>query len=302
PTDVFRHGTKYYLYWEGNLFQGTKPSGPWKFVGEPPGWFSAIDPTYFKTMQAGPPAGSAAPPGLGPAPPEALPPAAPFPPPPAEAPPPSPEGPNLPKVMRGQESTFEGQRRPSGKLMQGRETGGERLSDIEFGGNGDAPPHAEGLGGDLQARGRLPPFVLTAVNGPDHPPHRVGLEAPVHNILVGTTLHQVIIHDPVQDFIRRQGILVFLVGAQLRRWGPPEDLSGDQLPLPVKVVRQLVNHGLGDVGQDAQTTAHVAVKGAVAHRQFALVAGGQHHVPELVGDGHEQVAPDAGLDVFQGHL
>ncbi len=104
PTDVFRHGTKYYFYWQGNLFQGTRPSGPWNFISQPPGWFSAIDPTYFKTMQAGPPAGSAAPPGLGPAPPEALPPAAlpppaPLLPPPAAAPSPPPEAPNLPKVM-----------------------------------------------------------------------------------------------------------------------------------------------------------------------------------------------------------
>ncbi len=99
PTDVFRHGTRYYFYWEGNLFQGSKPSGPWKIVSEPPGWFPAIGPTYFKTMKTGPPAGPAAPPGPGPAPPEALPPAAPLPPPPAEAPSSPPEAPNLPKVM-----------------------------------------------------------------------------------------------------------------------------------------------------------------------------------------------------------
>jgi hypothetical protein len=57
PTDVFRHGTRYYFYWEGYLFQGTRPSGPWKIVSEPPGWFSEIDPIYFKAMKTGPPSG-----------------------------------------------------------------------------------------------------------------------------------------------------------------------------------------------------------------------------------------------------
>jgi hypothetical protein len=102
PTDVFRHGTKYYFYWEGHLFKGSEPSGPWKFVGEPPGWFSQIDPGYFKTMQTGQPAGSAGSwvtPEPAPAAPEALPPAAPLPPPPGAPPSPPPGAPNLPKVM-----------------------------------------------------------------------------------------------------------------------------------------------------------------------------------------------------------
>ncbi len=98
PTDVFRHGTSYYFYWQSNLFQGSKPSGPWKFVEKPPGWFSKIDPSYFKTMNTGPPAGSGGPAPAPPAP-EGLPPAAPLPPPPGEAPAPPPGAPNLPKAM-----------------------------------------------------------------------------------------------------------------------------------------------------------------------------------------------------------
>ncbi|MGO9394120.1 MAG: hypothetical protein ACLP7A_05845 [Desulfobaccales bacterium] len=111
PTDVFRHGTSYYFYWDHFIFQGSSPSGPWKLVHELPGWFSQIDPSYLKTMNTGPPAGSAGPvpapapapapgaPGPAPAAPEALPPAAPLPPPPGEAPSPPPGTPNLPKVM-----------------------------------------------------------------------------------------------------------------------------------------------------------------------------------------------------------
>ncbi|MGA8571526.1 MAG: hypothetical protein WB560_03545, partial [Desulfobaccales bacterium] len=61
PTDVFRHGTSYYFYWDHFIFQGSSPSGPWKLVHELPGWFSQIDPSYLKTMNTGPPAGSAGP-------------------------------------------------------------------------------------------------------------------------------------------------------------------------------------------------------------------------------------------------
>ena len=107
PTDVFRHGTNYYFYWEHFIFQGSSPSGPWKLVHKLPSWFSKIDPSYYKTMMPGPPPGSGGPapaaapgaPGPAPAAPEALPPAAPLPPPPGEAPT-SPQGAaNLPKVM-----------------------------------------------------------------------------------------------------------------------------------------------------------------------------------------------------------
>jgi hypothetical protein len=104
PTDVFRYGTSYYFYWEGYLYQGERPSGPWKSVINPPAWFPEIDPIYFKTVKTEQPAGSAAPPGPGPqgpgpSPPEALPPAAPLPPPPGEAPSSPPGAPNLPTAM-----------------------------------------------------------------------------------------------------------------------------------------------------------------------------------------------------------
>jgi hypothetical protein len=127
PTDVFRHGGKYYFYWQGYLYRGSKPKGPWKSVTKVPAWFSEIDPSLFKTAgtgpggsPAGPPGGiapAAIPPGLGapsgpaegvspappaptPAPPEAATPAAPVPAPekPGEPPVPSEPG-KSPKVM-----------------------------------------------------------------------------------------------------------------------------------------------------------------------------------------------------------
>jgi len=114
PTDVFRHRGKYYFFWEGYLYQGKKPSGPWKSVKETPAFFSGIDPAYFKTAKKGaaptaPPESAAPPETAAPAPPEPAPEAAqpetPAPPEPApEAPAPQEATPagepeNPPKVM-----------------------------------------------------------------------------------------------------------------------------------------------------------------------------------------------------------
>ncbi len=119
PTDVFRRGGKYYFYWQGYLYRGSKPKGPWKSVTKIPAWFSEIDPSLFKTAGTGaaggpapkappgtetpakPPEGPApAPPAPTPAPPEAAPPAAPVPAPEKPGEPPAPSAPGQPpKVM-----------------------------------------------------------------------------------------------------------------------------------------------------------------------------------------------------------
>ena len=63
PTDVFRRGGKYYFYWQGYLYRGSKPKGPWKSVTKVPAWFSDIDPSLFKTAGTGPGGPPAEPPG-----------------------------------------------------------------------------------------------------------------------------------------------------------------------------------------------------------------------------------------------
>jgi hypothetical protein len=82
PTDVFRYRGKYYFFWEGYLYRGSKPSGPWKSVIKAPAWFTQIDPAYFKTLRqptATPPPEAATPetPAPSPTPPPWTPPAAP---------------------------------------------------------------------------------------------------------------------------------------------------------------------------------------------------------------------------------
>jgi hypothetical protein len=102
PTDVFRHGSKYYFYWEGYLYRGSRTRGPWKTVKQVPDWFPEIDPSLFKTVKkqpTAPPAGpteSIIPIPSAPASPEAAPP----PPPPAPEKKGAPAAPGQPpKVM-----------------------------------------------------------------------------------------------------------------------------------------------------------------------------------------------------------
>jgi len=76
PTDLFRYRGKYYFFWAGYLYQGKKPSGPWKTVREVPAFFQEIDAAYFKTVKR---EGGAPPPEtpqVESAPPEPAPPAA----------------------------------------------------------------------------------------------------------------------------------------------------------------------------------------------------------------------------------
>ncbi len=47
---------------------------------------------------------------------------------------------------------------------------------------------------------------------------------------------------------------------------------------------------------------HVAVDRGVAHRHLALVPRGQHHVAELVGQGHQRDGAQARLDVLLGQV
>ncbi len=100
PTDVFRAHGKYYLYWDGYLYQAKKIKGPYNQVKQVPPFFYQIDPSLFKTYKpgtAGPAPGGQAP--GAPAPGETLtpPPGTPTPIPPAPAEPEKPTGPEPPK-------------------------------------------------------------------------------------------------------------------------------------------------------------------------------------------------------------
>lgn len=62
PTDLFRYRRKYYFFWSGYFYQGSKPGGPWKSMQQVPPVFYDIDPAYFKTVKQ---EGTAVPTGTG---------------------------------------------------------------------------------------------------------------------------------------------------------------------------------------------------------------------------------------------
>src|SRR5215471_16379899 len=65
---------------------------------------------------------------------------------------------------------------------------------------------------------------------------------------------------------------------------------------------EVVYQHFRDVLDDGEPPRHVAVEGRVAHAILALVAGRQHEPAELVGERHQEVAADAGLQVLLGDI
>ena len=115
----------------------------------------------------------------------------------------------------------------------------------------------------------------------------------------------------VEIGIFRQGVLVLLVRPQLGGWRLAHDprrhhlAGGTQRPFRDTAVPprgQRVDVGLVLILQHRIAAAHVAVERGVAHRHLGLVAGRQQHRTELVGDGHQQEAAHARLDVLLGDV
>ena len=73
-------------------------------------------------------------------------------------------------------------------------------------------------------------------------------------------------------------------------------------PLAVDPARELVDDRLRHVADDREAAAHVAVDRAVADGQFALVAGGEKQVAELIRERHQDHAAQTRLHVFLGRV
>ena len=134
--------------------------------------------------------------------------------------------------------------------------------------------------------------------------HHLGVEAGGDDLVGAQFFLDVPVEDRLQHVVGRQRVLVGLVGAQLGRRRLGDGVAGmiSRPALLVDVLGQLVDRGLGHVADDRQPAAHVAVERAVADGQLALVAGGQQQAAELVRQGHQDLAADAGLDVLLGDV
>ena len=118
----------------------------------------------------------------------------------------------------------------------------------------------------------------------------------------------------IQLAVVRQRVAVLLVWPQFSAGGFAADRLPHQVPLlrqpqllpavpgcwAVDPVAQREDAGLVQIADHRQTAVHVAVEGAIPHRQLGFVARGQEQLALLVGHGHQQRAADAGLQVLGG--
>ena len=105
--------------------------------------------------------------------------------------------------------------------------------------------------------------------------------------------------DRVEDFVRRQSVLVHLPGCELGGRWLVDDLLRDRFDLTalaggcVAPARELPHKCLGDVLDRREAAGGVAVERGEAGRELALVAADEHEVAELVGQRHPCRPADA---------
>ena len=79
-------------------------------------------------------------------------------------------------------------------------------------------------------------------------------------------------------------------------------VRGDEFPFAISQIGQFVDHRFRHVGNYGEAAGHVAVERAVADGHLGFVAGAEHQRAEFIGQGHEQIAADARLDIFLGDV
>src|SRR5437588_803296 len=160
---------------------------------------------------------------------------------------------------------------------------------------------AEGSRSDLDAGRRLAPLVLGAVDEVDDARHRMRVVPGRHQLFIAAVVLDVAAEDGIQLLVRRQRIAVLLLLAQLSRGGLGQHALRDHLRRQrISVPAELIDLGLGDVLQHRETARHVAVQRAVPRGQLGLVSSAEHQPAEFVGEAHQDVTPDAGLDILLG--
>src|SRR2546427_10183067 len=111
---------------------------------------------------------------------------------------------------------------------------------------------SQGPVGDLHPRRRLATFVLTTVDERHDLLDRVAIEAGGDQVGEALVLFHVSPNDGIEDFVRRKGVLVRLVGTQLGRGRPGEHaLGNDGISLPcISPPRQFIHQRLRLVFDD----------------------------------------------------
>src|SRR5918995_5677119 len=169
-------------------------------------------------------------------------------------------------------------------------------------GDGHATVAAKRAGGDLYAGRNLAALVLGPVDQTYGALHVLLVKAGGNDLAYPLILFDVGLEDRIEDLVRRQGVGVALVFSKLGRRLLGEDRLGDNLTSLhlVYVAGNAVDEGLGDVLNHGKPASRVAIERRVPNARLALVAGGEDDPAELVGEGHEDVSADPGLNVLLG--
>jgi len=170
--------------------------------------------------------------------------------------------------------------------------------------DGHAAAEAEGAAGDFNAGGGLAALVFAAVDEANDAHDRRGVEAFIDDLGGAFFLLHISEEDRVEQFIRWKGVLVGLVGAEFGAGDFVDAGLGDERAAGAGVdpAGHFPDLGFGEVTDEGEAAAHVAVEGAVADGEFAFVAGGQEQMAEFVAEGHEDSAADAGLEIFFSYI
>src|SRR5215212_6724085 len=171
-------------------------------------------------------------------------------------------------------------------------------------GYGHATVAAEGAAGDLDADGRLAALVLGGVHELYHAPDVLLVEAAAHDLAHPLVFLDVCLQDGVEDLVCRLLLDNQMALLEFGRGFLYKDRVRDHLaPLClVHVAADAVDEGLGDILYNGEPAGHVPVQGGVTDAQLALVACTQGDPTELVGERHDDVPPDPGLDVLLGRV
>src|SRR3990170_834502 len=169
---------------------------------------------------------------------------------------------------------------------------------------GHTPVLAERPWRYLYARRGLPPLVLAQVDHAGDLFYQLPFKAQRDYLLYRFVVFDIGLQHLIEYIIRRQGVLVGLVGAKLGSGGLCENALGDKsfsgpaVYLPADRVHERLRH----IFYHGKAACHVAVEGRVADAHLALVAGRKDEPAELVAQGHEDISSYPRLHVLFGFI
>src|SRR6266571_1716386 len=174
-------------------------------------------------------------------------------------------------------------------------------SGDEFLGDGKGAAEAEGARSNFDSGRSLLALVFAVVDFQGDVANQVERKAEVRGDFFGRAQFLDIgFEDAVEDVIGRQSILIGLVGAQLGGGRLFDARAGHQFPFAIDDAREFVDHGFRHIGNYRQASGYIAVQGAVTDADFGFVSRAQNQSAEFIGESHEQIAADAGLDILLG--